>query len=567
MRGIHFMRRTGFVIVNALAVALSASPGAADGVATRVTDVPALFDWRGGYVGYHSGGVLGLADIGDPYGPSIFGDTVRTPGMLAGGQVGYNWLFGRTLLGLEADASWADTDGTNTCLAFSGFYVGSNCHTHIDALGTLTGRIGWALGDDGRTLLYAKGGAAWAHAETDVRVNGGLGYPGTSADGFRWGYTLGAGAERALNARWSLRAEYDFLSVDGAGFTTPVSGFQAVPDAIGTLVNLPGAASDVALDMHVLKLGVNYRLGESAPLIDPDFGLGTLRAPGLAGWELEAGARYVYGWGRFQKDLGGLSLASLESRLTYENMTTNGAELFARLDTPSDVMVKGMLGAGSGGGHMNDEDWGVGGVFPLFVPYSNTLSDVDNDIRYGTVDVGYDWWRGEGFRAAPFIGYSYLRQVMDVYGCRQIANQNSDCVPPVPASVLAITESDTWQALRLGTAVDFALAPRLTLSGEAAYLPFVSFAGTDDHILRGLLSPEDGQGIGVQLEAMLTYAITDAWSVGVGGRYWAMWTTSGDVNFGGTGQFVPMEYRVEQAAVLVQGTYRFGTAPKLMPLK
>ena len=97
----------------------------------------------------------------------------------------------------------------------------------------------------------------------------------------------------------------------------------------------------------------------------------------------------------------------------------------------------------------------------------------------------------------------------------------------------------------------------------------MSFEGTDDHVLRQLLSPEDGQGIGVQLEAMLTYAITDALSVGVGGRYWSMWTTSGDVNFGGAGLFVPMAYKVEQAAVLVQGSYTFGaaSAPEPAPLK
>jgi len=56
------------------------------------------------------------------------------------------------------------------------------------------------------------------------------------------------------------------------------------------------------------------------------------------------------------------------------------------------------------------------------------------------------------------------------------------------------------------------------------------------------LSPEDGEGIGVQLEAMLSYVVTDAFSLGIGGRYWSMWTTSGDVNFGGTGVIVPMRY-------------------------
>ena len=50
---------------------------------------------------------------------------------------------------------------------------------------------------------------------------------------------------------------------------------------------------------------------------------------------LEIGARYVYGWGRFQKDLGipGEGIGSLASRLTYGDIETNGAEMFARLDT------------------------------------------------------------------------------------------------------------------------------------------------------------------------------------------------------------------------------------------
>ena len=274
------MRRVGILVFNMLAVALSALPGAADGIPARCADLPALFDWRGLYVGYHSGGVLGLADVDDPYGPSIFGEPCARPACSPAARSATTGCSGARCLGLEADASWADTDGTNTCLAFSGFYVGSNCHTHIDALGTLTARIGWALGDDGRTLLYAKGGAAWVHGETDVRVNGGLGYPGTQrgwpAVGLHTRRRRRAGAERALVAHGP--------STISSASTAPASrrrssGFQAVPDAIGTLVNVAGAASDVSLDLHVLKLGVNYRLGDGAPLLDPDFGLGTLRAP------------------------------------------------------------------------------------------------------------------------------------------------------------------------------------------------------------------------------------------------------------------------------------------------
>ena len=68
--------------------------------------------------------------------------------------------------------------------------------------------------------------------------------------------------------------------------------------------------------------------------------------------EFEIGGRYVYGWGRFQKDLGiqTLGIDSLASRLTYDGMNTNGGEVFARLDTHNNIMVKGLIGAGSGGG-------------------------------------------------------------------------------------------------------------------------------------------------------------------------------------------------------------------------
>ena len=154
---------------------------------------------------------------------------------------------------------------------------------------------------------------------------------------------------------------------------------------------------------------------------------------------------------------------------------------------------------------------------------------------------------------------------MDGLGCRQIANRFSDCVPAIPRNVLGIKEDDKWRALRLGAAADMVIAPRFTLSGEAAYLPHVIFTGTDDHVLRSLVSPEKGEGVGLQLEAALSYAVTDALSVGVGGRYWSMWTTHGTVNFGGTGEIIAMRYAAEQAHLLVQGSYKVGavSAPQV----
>jgi len=542
-------RRTAAFGAFALVLTMNvAQPARADDDAALRTN------WSGFYVGAYLGGALSLADVKDPFGPSLYGDTVRAPGPLAGGQIGYNWQFGRGLVGLEADVSGANLFGTQTCFAPSGFFVSANCRGDIDALGTFAVRLGWLTGPDAQTLLYGKAGAAWLHSDVDATTNGDLGYPTTDANGTHWGWMLGAGVERALSRRWSLNAEYDFLSFGNRGLSTPIGSFQSTPSSNpDDMVQVASTASDVSQDVHLFKLGLNYRL-QDATFDARDW---TPQPPQpLAGAALEIGARYVYGWGRFQKDLGiqGEGVASLASRLTYGDLRTDGAEMFARLDLPGGLMAKGFVGKGSGNGKLNDEDWGV--PFAIFVPYSNTWSDVDDHIRYGIIDVGYDVWRQRQLRFTPFVGYSIFHQYMEGFGCVQLANPNSDCAPAMPVSTATISEDDTWRALRLGIAADIEVFPGLTLSADAAYLPYVHFDGVDDHLLRSLISPESANGTGAQIELSLKYALTNRLSIGVGGRYWTMWTSDGTVDFGGE-ELVPMRYAVEQAALLVQGSYTF----------
>jgi hypothetical protein len=87
---------------------------------TAVAEEPARFDWCGVYIGVHGGGALGLVDVGDLYGASLYGDTVRTPGVLAGGQLGYNWQRGALVYGLEADLSWPTWTAPTPALPFRG---------------------------------------------------------------------------------------------------------------------------------------------------------------------------------------------------------------------------------------------------------------------------------------------------------------------------------------------------------------------------------------------------------------------------------------------------------------
>jgi hypothetical protein len=65
-----------------------------------------------------------------------------------------------------------------------------------------------------------------------------------------------------------------------------------------------------------------------------------------------------------------------------------------------------------------------------------------------------------------FAGYNYYKENKDSYGCTQIANPFSDCIPPSPNTVLGISENDKWQSLRLGVAGEIMIAPGLKLSRQ-----------------------------------------------------------------------------------------------------
>jgi hypothetical protein len=110
------------------------------------------------------------------------------------------------------------------------------------------------------------------------------------------------------------------------------------------------------------------------------------------------------------------------------------------------------------------------------------------------------------------------------------------------------------------------IADRFKLGADVAYLPYVTFNGTDNHVLRDLISPESGTGRGVQLEGILSYLVTDQFSLGVGGRYWAMWTTKDAITeFGGAPcpcQTLPA--KTDRYGVFIQAAYRFDALPMFL---
>jgi outer membrane immunogenic protein len=191
------------------------SASAADLAARPYTKAPAtapamVYNWTGFYIGGHVGGAFRGND-----------NNVLSPGgndgrFLGGGQIGFdtqfspNWVFG-----IEANYSFLDTGSS---IANRG-------------LGSVTGRLGYTWGP---TLVYAKGGYAWA----DSRFTNGF-----SGNGGRDGYTVGGGIEYLFSQNWSGKIEYQYYDFGTMNAIAP-----GVPLAVG-----------FRNDEHTVKAGLNYR--------------------------------------------------------------------------------------------------------------------------------------------------------------------------------------------------------------------------------------------------------------------------------------------------------------------
>jgi opacity protein-like surface antigen len=166
------------------------------------------------------------------------------------------------VLGVEGDVVATNLHGARTAGAADGlpppgfspaFYTAED---RTNWMATVTGRVGYSYG---RTLLYAKGGAAFEDSSTSVNCifgptatllafncrNQALAVtPGFTAPSHtRVGWTLGYGAEFDLGRNWSAKAEYDYLSF---------GRHTALASDGTTLLTDKSSVSQV-------KVGVNYR--------------------------------------------------------------------------------------------------------------------------------------------------------------------------------------------------------------------------------------------------------------------------------------------------------------------
>jgi outer membrane immunogenic protein len=280
-----------FLGVAAIASLLSASAMAADLAPKMYTKAPppvVLYDWNGFYVGGNVGYSWGSAktdgsDTGTvsvsqfrTAGPTLVaGFPVVTPfatlplwgrsnvnGVIGGGQLGYNWQRGSWLFGLETDIQGSGERGSSDVCTIAGCPAGSTLLTanyKLDWFGTARGRVGFLPTD--RVLLYATGGLAYGHLSADSPL-----IPLTWGS-VRAGWTVGAGAEVALDPNWSFKVEYLYMDLGNIGGTsasattitnalnTPSAGFNTVTTTSTT------ATFNTHFTDNIVRVGVNYRFG------------------------------------------------------------------------------------------------------------------------------------------------------------------------------------------------------------------------------------------------------------------------------------------------------------------
>ena len=279
------------VSAGALCALVCAAPALAADLPVKAPPlVSPVYNWTGIYGGIHIGYGQGMKDWLN----SNFDYKVK--GFLGGGQIGVNQQIGNWVIGIEADASWANIKGDQTVLsglAPNGPTVTVSGSTKIDALATLTGRLGFA---QDRWLVYLKGGAAWARETHDFRLSFVTPVPGAvpvtqtgtaSGSEDRLGWVLGIGSEVALWGNWSFKSEYNYVHMGNA--RVRLTGTQTtlgVATPFTTTVDLQQA-------IHLAKFGVNYRFGpDGPPAIAP-----SRPAPGYNWTGAWVGAQAGYGFG------------------------------------------------------------------------------------------------------------------------------------------------------------------------------------------------------------------------------------------------------------------------------
>jgi outer membrane immunogenic protein len=181
-------------------------------------------------------------------------------GWVGGGQVGYNWLNGSWLYGVEADiqatGQRASLNGGATVFrtplndGIATITQNESNSWKLPWFATFRGRLGVTY--EQTWLFYATGGLAVGSAEFSNTTSLTLATtsPPTSTtaavslseETTRVGFAVGGGVEKAIDAHWRVKAEYLFVDLGSHTFLA------------GT-----GADTNIKIRDNIVRVGFNYR--------------------------------------------------------------------------------------------------------------------------------------------------------------------------------------------------------------------------------------------------------------------------------------------------------------------
>jgi high affinity Mn2+ porin len=359
----------------------AASPHASDG-------------WTGFYVGAHMGIAGGRSSWSatQPGGAPLSGsfdffkplDIFNGSGSHVGGfSGGYNHAFPSGFVaGVEADISFpgAIEPGRNFAAPLTG------AARYADAL-LMSGAVRVRLGfDANHWLYYATGGLAWTdEGFTRTLLSAGpFGPPaGTVEQSFpgRVGWTAGAGVETPVLPGWTAKAEYLYAQFPTTAVTFPQSGQRFQSD----------------LDTHQLRLGLNYKLGDTSW---PDWSKPLVPAIDAGGWALHGQTTFLSQYAApFRAPYHGAnSLDSNSGRETWDatlyvgRRLWNGAELWVNPEIDQGFGLSNTLGIA---GFSSGEAYKVGSTDPYFrIPRAFIRQTIDLGGDLEKVEPGINQFGG-----------------------------------------------------------------------------------------------------------------------------------------------------------------------------
>jgi len=144
----------------------------------------------------------------------------NTGGVVGGGQIGYNYQFGTSIVvGAEADIQGTSITGGNQGNTIGGYpsplppaggvlvplATGNGGNVSLPWFGTVRGRAGWLVTPT--LLVYGTGGFAYGEVTA-------LNFSNT-----RTGWTAGGGVEWMFMPNWSAKVEYLYTDLSSGGAT------------------------------------------------------------------------------------------------------------------------------------------------------------------------------------------------------------------------------------------------------------------------------------------------------------------------------------------------------------